>query len=201
MPPSTPRRRWGCLLPLTVAILVVAGFAGYLKLQAWSERSHPPAAAPADLCAAIGPTLFEQLVPDGVRQTESIYSSGSDAACDYSTADNRPIGSDMYGFLHVRLLRYGQVGWDSGADRASAALAHSCKGTAVAGQFHGASGLGNEACTVYSEEGQGGTAHGSAVVRRGADLFWVDYYRHPGTAQQARQAVTEVALASLAGVS
>ncbi|WP_157172331.1 hypothetical protein [Nocardia pneumoniae] len=201
MTSSTSRRRWGCLLPLATVILLVVGFAGYLALQARSERSHPAAAAPADLCEAIGPAVFERSVPDGVPQRESNYSSGSDAACVYSTADSRPPTSGMYGFLRVRLLRYGQVGWDSGAERAAAALADSCAATAVAGQFQSASGLGNEACTAYSETDQDGTAHGSAVIRRGADLIWVDYYRHPGTADQARQAVTEVALASLAATA
>ncbi|WP_433657748.1 hypothetical protein ACQPW1_38890 [Nocardia sp. CA-128927] len=200
MPPSAPRRLWGCLLPLALMVLIVAGFAVYLKLQARSEESHPPAAAPPDLCAAIGPALFERLVPFGVPETASIYSSGSDAACAYSTADGRPIGSNTYGFLRVRLLRYGQIGWDSGADRAADALTSACKSSASAGQFHPSSGLGDSSCAVYSDPDQGGTAHGSVVFRRGADLFSIDYYTHPGTAEQAERAVTEVARAALAGV-
>ncbi|NKY25009.1 hypothetical protein [Nocardia gamkensis] len=197
----TAGRRRGCLLPLTVGILVVLGFAASLAIQARVERAHPPAAAPADLCAAIGPALFEQLVPDGVPSPGGSYSSGPDAACSYRTADSRPSGSDAYGLLDVRVLRYGQVGWDSGAERAGAALATSCRGTAAAGQLHSDGALGDEACSAYSAEGERGTAYGSAVVRRGADLFWVDYYTHPGTAEQVRQGVTAVSLACLAGVS
>ncbi|WP_433196761.1 hypothetical protein ACQP1G_45160 [Nocardia sp. CA-107356] len=164
------------------------------------EESHPPAAAPPDLCAAIGPGLFERLVPDGVPEPKAIYSSGPDAACQYYTTKDRPIGPDTYGFLGVRLLRYGQVGWDSGADRAADALVSSCGNSALAGQFHTASGLGDAACAVYNDEGKDGTAMGSAVVRRGADLFWVDFYTHPGTARQAQQSVAEIAVAALAGV-
>ncbi|KAA8888608.1 hypothetical protein F3087_16585 [Nocardia colli] len=200
MPSFTPRRPWGCLLPLAIMVLVVAGFAVYLKLQSKSEQSHPAAAAPPDLCAAIGPAMFERLVPSGVPDTKASYSSGSDAACDYSTADGRPVGSDTYGYLHVRLLRYGQIGWKSGADLADDAQTSACAGSASAGPYHGASGLGDKACAVYSDEGPGGTAHGSMVMRRGADVFWVDYYTHPGAANRAERAVTEVAQAALAGV-
>ncbi|WP_330251677.1 hypothetical protein OG874_36985 [Nocardia sp. NBC_00565] len=200
MPSSTSPRLMGCLLPLAAVILMVGGFAAYVKLLSWYEDSHPPAAAPPDLCAAIGSGLFERLVPDGVPESKAIYSSGPDAACEYYTAEDRPIGSDSYGFLGVRLLRYGQVGWDSGAERAADALVESCAGSSVAGQFHTTSGLGDAACAVDSDEGEGGTGKGSAVVRRGADLFWVNFYTHPGTAEQARQAVTETALAALQAV-
>ncbi|MGK8555788.1 hypothetical protein [Nocardia gipuzkoensis] len=93
MPPSKPRLLWGYPLPLTSALLVVAGSAVYLKLMAAYEDAHPPAAAPPDLCAAIGPALFERLVPFGAPQAESIYSSGSDASSDYTTADSKPVGS------------------------------------------------------------------------------------------------------------
>ncbi|MEV4237824.1 MULTISPECIES: hypothetical protein [unclassified Nocardia] len=198
--PSTPSRRWGCLLPLAAVVLMFGGFALYLKLGSMYEQSHPAAAAPPDLCAAIGTSLFERLVPDGMPEPSAIYSSGSDAACQYYTDKSRPIGSDTYGFLGVRLLRYGQVGWDSGVDRAADALVSSCANNALAGQFHSVSGLGDAACAVYNDEGKDGTAYGSAIVRRGADLLWVDYYTHPGTATQAQQVVTEIMLAALAGV-
>ncbi|MRH89257.1 hypothetical protein GFY24_17685 [Nocardia sp. SYP-A9097] len=110
------------------------------------------------------------------------------------------VGSNTYGFLHVRLLRYGRVGWSSGSDLASDALAESCENTAIGGRFQGAHGLGDEACVAYQDEGAGGTGFGSAILRRGADLVWVDYYTNPGTTDQARRAVTDVALAALAGV-
>ncbi|WP_433712572.1 hypothetical protein ACQP2U_41245 [Nocardia sp. CA-084685] len=171
-----------------------------MKLLSTYEESHPAAAAPPDLCAAIGTGLFEHLVPDGVPEPEGTYSSDSDAACQYRTAKDRPIDSDTYGFSRVRLLRHGQVGWDSGADRAADALASSCANTSLAGQLHTTSSLGDGACTAYNDEGKDGTATGSAVIRRGADLLWVDYYTHPGTAGQAQQAVTEVTLATLAAV-
>ncbi|MFE7746716.1 hypothetical protein [Nocardia sp. NPDC057455] len=194
-------RRWGCLFPLGIWILVILGFAAYLALQARSERAHPAAAAPADLCVAIGPALFEQLVPHGVPLPGGSYSSGPDAACSFRTGQSRPFGSDAYGLLDVRVLRHGQVGWDSGADRAAAALASSCRNTAAAGRFQSDRGLGDDACSAYSAEGEGGTAYGSAVIRRGADLFWIDYYTHPGTTDQVRQGVTAVSLACLGGVS
>jgi hypothetical protein len=199
MPPAR-RRRPGCLLPLAVVVLIVAGFAVYLGLQARAEKSHPPAAVPPDMCTAIGTDVFERLVPHGVPETGSTYSSGSDASCAYATTSDRSAGPDTYGFLRVRLLRYGQIGWTSGPDRASAALRDSCDDAAVAGQLHGASGLGDQSCAAYRDEGAGGTALGSAVFRRGADLFWVDYYTHPGTADHAAQAVAEVATAALAGI-
>lgn len=197
---SASSRPWGCLLPLAAVVLVFAVLGLYVKLLSMYEDSHQAAAAPPDLCAAIGIGLFERLVPDGVPEPKGIYSSGSDAACQYHTAENRPITSDAYGFLGVRLLRHGQVGWDSGADRAADALASSCANTALAGQLHTASSLGDAACTAYNDEGKDGTATGSAIVRRGADLLWVDYYTHPGTARQAQQAVTETTLAALTGV-
>lgn len=200
MPSFTPRRPWGCLLPLAIMVLVVAGFAVYLKLQSKSEQSHPAAAAPPDLCAAIGPALFERLVPFGARDAGASYSTGSDAACGYRTAKDTPIGSDTYGYLQVRLSRHGQIGWKSGSDHAADVHASACAGNATAGPFRGASGLGDKACAVYTDEGSGGTGLGSTVVRRGADVFWVDYYTHPGTANQAERAVTEVAQAALAGV-
>ncbi|MGV9663761.1 hypothetical protein [Nocardia niigatensis] len=140
-------------------------------------------------------------MPHSAPLTEAIYSSGSDAACDYHTPNDRRIGSDAaYGRLHVRLLRYGRVGWHSGSDRASDALARSCDGTPVAGRFHSARGLGDEACVTYQDDAANDTDFGSAIVRRGADLFWVDYSTHPGTAGQAERAVTEVVMASLAGI-
>lgn len=197
---SVSPRRWGCLLPLAVVVLMFGGFALYMKLLSMYEDSHPAAAAPPDLCAVIGTGLFERLVPDGVPEPKATYSSGSDAACEYYTAKSRPIRSDTYGFLGVRLLRHGQVGLDSGADRAAEALASSCANTALAGSLHTTSSLGDAACAAYNDEGEDGTATGSAVVRRGADLLWVDYYTHPGTAGQAQQAVTETTLAALAGV-
>ncbi|MEV2221574.1 hypothetical protein AB0E01_17040 [Nocardia vinacea] len=177
-----------------------AGLGLYIKILSMYEESHSAAAAPPDLCAAIGTGLFEHLVPEGVPDPKGTYSSGSDAACQYRTAADRSIDSDTYGFLGVRLLRHGQVGWDSGADRAADALTSSCANTALAGQLHTTSSLGDAACTAYNDEGKDGTATGSVVVRRGADLLWVDYYTHPGTARQAQQAVTETTLAALAGV-
>jgi hypothetical protein len=185
---------------MAAVVLVIAGSAFLPKLLDAINDADPSAAAPPDLCAAIGPALFERLVPDGVPVTEAIYSSGSDAACEFRTANNSQVGSDTYGSLQVRLLRYGRSGWNSGPDVASDALTESCDNTAIGGRFHGARGLGDEACVAYQDEGKGGTALGSAVVRRGADLFWVDYYTHPGTVGQAEQAVTDVASASLAGV-
>ncbi|MFE3701563.1 hypothetical protein ACFXO7_27265, partial [Nocardia tengchongensis] len=164
------------------------------------DAADPAAAAPPDLCAAIGPALFERLVAHGVPRTESNFSSGSDAACDYRTPDDRQFGSDTYGFLHVRLLRYGRVAWHSGADLASDALESACDGTAVAGRFRNARSLGDEACTASREEDNGATGFASAIVRRGADLLWVDYYAHPGTIDQAEHAVPEVVLAALAAV-
>lgn len=165
------------------------------------DNAHPAAAAPPDLCAAIGPALFERLVPNGAPLTGATYSSGSDASCDYMTANNRSVGHDEYGDLHVRLLRYGRIAWNSGADRASDTVGKDCDGSSMAGRFHRLKALGDEACTAYSDEGQGGVAYGSAVIRRGADVLWIDFYTHPGTADQARQAVTEVASASLAGIA
>lgn len=200
MPSTVPRRRLGCLTALGAVLVVIAGSAFLPKLLDAIDAADPPAAVPPDLCVAIGPALFERLVPDGVPLTEAIHSSGSDAACDYHTPNDRQIGSDNYGSLHVRLLRYGRVGWHSGAYLASDALARSCDGTAVGGRFHGARGLGDEACVAYQNQGAGDTALGSAVIRRGADLFWVDYYTHPGTVDQAERAVTEMALAALAGI-
>ncbi|MEV0463615.1 hypothetical protein AB0I30_13805 [Nocardia tengchongensis] len=164
------------------------------------DDADPPAAAPHDLCAAIGTALFERLVPGGIPLTETTYSSGSDAGCDYRTANGGQVGSNSYGSLHVRLLRYGRVGWYSGSDRASHALAESCDGTGASGRFHGVPGLGDESCSAFEDEGADRTGRGSAIVRRGSDLFWVDYYTHPGTGDQAERAVTEVALASLAGI-
>ncbi|MFG1792660.1 hypothetical protein [Nocardia sp. NPDC049149] len=198
--PLWRRRRWGYVLPLVAGVLCLAGLVVYSTVHGKAEQSEPPAAAPPDLCLAIGPTTMARLVPDGVPETASNYSTGPDAACIYSTADGRPVGSTDYGYLRVRLLRYGRIGWDTGAERAAKALAESCESTATAGQFLRTRAFGDEACAAYSDVGDGGTAHGSAVVRRNADLFWVDYYTHPGTENDAQRAVTEVVSAALTGV-
>ncbi|MEU0503697.1 hypothetical protein [Nocardia sp. NPDC005998] len=102
--------------------------------------------------------------------------------------------------MDVRLRRHDQVSRDSGADRAADALASSCANTALAGSLQTATSLRDAACTAYNDGRKDGTAYGSAVVRRGADLLWVEYYTHPGAAGQAQQAVTETTLAAPAGV-
>lgn len=188
---------------LVVGGVVVAAFALlgiYVKVVDAVERAHPAAAAPPDLCAAVGTSLFERLVPDGVPLADANYSSGSGAACDYVTADRAASGSEMYGSLHVRLLRHGQVNWDTGDERASHYLAQLCAASPMAGKFAPTDAFGDEACAVATADG-GGTAYGSAVVRRGADLFEVGYYLHPGSASQAQGALGEAVTAALAGVS
>lgn len=178
---------------------MIAAATGFVMLGDRYTRSHPPAAAPADLCSAIGIPVFERLVPAAARVTEATYSSGGDAACYYITRDSPP-GNDGYGLLHVRLLRYGGFFWRSGTARASNALDHVCDGPAVAGQLHDATGLGDEACAADSDEGPGGTGASSVILRRGADVIWIDYSRHPATTAQTQQAVVDVAMAALAGV-
>ncbi|GIG70449.1 hypothetical protein [Phytomonospora endophytica] len=192
------RPRWGCLIPLVVVVVVGAAFAVYLLVQRDAERDHPPAAAP-DLCVVLG-DLPVRLVPHDEVEAEATYTSGPDASCVHSTADGRPAGSEDYGFLRARLLRYGQIGFTSGPDRAGETFVSECAAGFTAGPSSGLPGLGDEACAAYSDEGEGGTAHGSVVARRGADLFWVDYYVHPGAAEQAGEAVAETARTLLAGV-
>ncbi|GAB2450909.1 hypothetical protein [Nocardia tengchongensis] len=93
-----------------------------------------------------------------------------------------------------------RVAWHSGSDRASDALESACDGTAVAGRFRNARGLGDEACTASRDEDNGATGFASAIVRRGSDLLWVDCYRHPGTIDQAEHAVPEVVSVAFAAV-
>ncbi|MFC9892086.1 hypothetical protein ACFVMC_00190 [Nocardia sp. NPDC127579] len=199
---NSSRRRLRLLqvvLVITVVLFVVLSVFGEKIMDAVNE-SDPAADAPPDLCAAIGTTLFERLVPDGVADTETNYSTGRDARCAYRTADgSRSSTSDTYGFLEVRLLRHGRFAWKSRSDVASEAFVSACGNTKIGGKLQGEHGLGDEACTAYTQDGA--TAIGSAVIRRGADLFWVDYYTHPGSGPQVRSAMTEVVSASLAGTS
>ncbi|QLY29342.1 hypothetical protein H0264_29310 [Nocardia huaxiensis] len=177
-------------------VLVVAASAMLPKLLDWYDDRHPAAPAPADLCITVGVGLFERFVPAAQRDTSATYSSGSDARCAYR--ENSTAGTDEYGLLQVRLLRYGQIGWNSGADLAADAIDFGCESASIAGQFRDSTGLGDEACTAYTDEGEGGVAYGAAVIRRGADLIQIDYYRHPGSSGQALAAVNEVARALLA---
>lgn len=193
------RRPWGCLIPLAAVVVIGAGFAVYLLVQREAERDHPAAAAP-DLCAVLG-GLPGRLVPHAEVEAETTYVSGPDASCVYSTADTRPAGSEDYGYLRARLLRYGQIGFASGADRAAEAFTGECAAGFTAGPGHDLPGMGDAGCAAYDDEGDGGTAHGSVVVRRGADLFWVDFHVHPGTARQAEEAVAETARTLLSGVT
>ncbi|MVU78963.1 hypothetical protein GPX89_17130 [Nocardia sp. ET3-3] len=177
---------------------MIAASAFLPKLLDTIDAADPPAAAPADLCAALGQALFERLVPYGVPQTQTIYSTGPDAACDHRTPNNRQADPDAYGSLHVRLLRYSRVGWHSPSGRASHAFAESCDNSAIGGSFQHTSGIADEACVAYQEESDSGS--GSAIVRRGADLFWVDNQTHLGTVDSARRAVADVVSAFLAAV-
>lgn len=190
---------WGCLIPLVAVVVIGAAFTVYLLMQQKSERDDPPAAAP-DLCVVLG-DLPVRVVPDGEVEKETTYTSGADASCVYSTADGRPAGSEDYGFLRTRLLRYGQIGSASGPDRAAATFESECAAGFTAGPSSSVSGLGDEACAGYSDEGDGGTAHGSVVVRRGADVFWVDYYVHPELAAKAEEVVGETIRVLLGGVT
>ncbi|MFD3704882.1 hypothetical protein ACFWUP_17230 [Nocardia sp. NPDC058658] len=186
----------GCLVGLGSVVLIFVVFGvGLHLLERW-ERSEPAAAVPPDLCAVIGPALFERAVPFGERMPAASYSGDSDAACEFHTADNHPIGVDEYGNLKVRLLRYGRIWWISGADQASKALASWCDGSAMMGRFVPGAGLGDESCNADGDDGE--TAASSVVVRRGADLIWVDHYRHPASASDTRRTVREVAAATLA---
>ncbi|MFE6858090.1 hypothetical protein [Nocardia sp. NPDC057668] len=193
---STFRRR--LLWAVAVVVLVFAALGIYVKVVAAVERARPAAAAPPDLCAAVGTSLFEKLVPEAVPLADANYSSGPGAACDYVSARGGS-GSEMYGSLHVRLLRHGQVNWDTGSERAAAYLADLCRATAMGGKFSATTAFGDEACAVSTVDG-GGTAYASAVVRLGADLLSVNYYVHPGGAAQAQRAVEETVAAALEGV-
>lgn len=190
---------WGCLFPLVAVVVIGAAFAVYLLMQRDAERDHPAAAAP-DLCVVLG-DLPARVVPHGEQEKEATYMSGSDASCVYSTADGRPAGSEDYGFLRTRLLRYGQIGSASGPDRAAETFERECAAGFTAGPSGAVSGLGDAACAAYSDEGEGGTADGSMVVRRGADLFWVDYYVHPELAAKAEEVIGETARTLLDGVA
>lgn len=176
---------WGCLIPVVVVLVLGGALAAYLLMQREAERDHPAAAAP-DLCVILG-DLPARVVPHGEVEKETTYTSGSDASCVYTTADTHP----DYGFLRTRLLRYGQIGSATGAERAETAYEGECAAGFTAGPSSPVSGLGDAACSGYSDEGDGGTAHGSVVVRRGADLFWVDYYVHPALADEAETVVGE----------
>ncbi|MBF6353834.1 hypothetical protein IU449_04590 [Nocardia higoensis] len=197
---SNSRRTWGWRPAIALIVGAVVVSAALPALFDVIEDADPAATVPPDLRAALGPDLFQRLVPRALPVPDTTYSSGSDAVCDFRSDDRTVPRADTYGFLHVRVLRYGRIGWHSGADRAAEAHAWSCDASAIGGLFRDTSNLGDEACLAVQDEGEGGTASGSAVVRRGADVFWVDYYTHPGTAAEAERAVTDTVSAALTAV-
>ncbi|WP_433562655.1 hypothetical protein ACQP1O_35110 [Nocardia sp. CA-151230] len=98
MPPPPRRRPSGCLTALVaIVVAVVVSLLIPKALQAIDD-ADPPAAAPPDLCAAIGPAHFEKSVPNGVPVSASTYSAGSDTACDYRTNNSPP---SRYGRVSV----------------------------------------------------------------------------------------------------
>lgn len=184
---------------LAVTAVMLAAAMGYVVLGERYTRTHPPAAAPADLCSVIGASLIESLVPGGAPVPEATPSSGAGASCHYLTR-NSPPGTDSYGLLHVRLLRHGGVFWRQGTTRASDALGAACDVSGFAGKLYDTEGYGDEACTADHDGGSDGTSESSVILRRGADLIWVDYALHPAGAGQTRQGVVEVVGATLGAI-
>ncbi|WP_067987685.1 hypothetical protein [Nocardia caishijiensis] len=186
-------------MPVTVVVTVIAVSAALpAALDRWT-RAHPPASAPADLCEAVGAARFQRWVPAGVRDPDSTYSSGSDAMCTYRTPTDEPGHADAYGYLQVRVLRYGDIGWTSGTERAVDALEFACGVTPMAGSFGPDEGFGDEACLARGDSGDE-TAAATLVVQHGADLISVDHYRRSATPEFARLAVEDVATAALAAL-
>ncbi|MEU4601153.1 hypothetical protein [Nocardia sp. NPDC023988] len=189
----------GCLFLVAAVVVVIALSAALpVALDRWT-RAHPSAPAPADLCAAIGVARFERWVPAGVPDPGSTYSSGSDAMCTYRTPSDGPGHADAYGYLQVRVLRYGDIGSTSGTERAAEALEFGCGNTAMAGSFRPHEGFGDDACLATGDSGDD-TAAGSMVIQRGADLISVDHYRHRATPRFAQMAVEDVTAAALVAV-
>lgn len=187
----------GCATLIVVPVLLSVAAWGYTRLMDASDEAHPPADAPADLCAVVGDDLAATLVPHAVRTTEAVYSNGPDAACQWDTDESRTGG---YGSLSVRILRYGQIGGDDGPSRADGAFGDDCDAFISNYEGIGLSGLGDEACTASEMDSTGGTAFADLVVRKGADLVWVRYYVNPGEGIDVDQRVVDVAAKLLAGV-
>lgn len=189
-----PRKRpyLGCAALIVAPVLLIAVFWGYQRLTDASDRDHPAADAPADLCASVGDDLAATLVPDATRTAGATYSSGPDAACQWDTAQPRTGG---YGSLWVRILRHGQVSGVDGTSRADGVFGDGCEAIVSNYQATGLAGLGDESC-VATEDSADGTAHADLVTRRGADIVWVRYYVNPG--EDVRQRAVDVAAKVLA---
>lgn len=192
----------GCGLPVVLVVAVVVAGLAYVRLTERSDRDHPAATAPADLCAVVGEQTVARFVPFPERESEGVYSSttpaNGDAGCAWSSGGART--GESYALLRVRVLRHGQIANKSGVDRASEAYDDVCKDPGGAGVGGTVTGLGDEACVAEDDPDSDRTASAYLRVRRGADLFWVDYSLHPGTARDVRDRATELARRMLAGV-
>ncbi|WP_067659510.1 hypothetical protein [Nocardia harenae] len=196
MSPSKLGTRGRLLAAIVAILLIVVAALVPTVLDAVADDDEP-AAAPPDLCAAIGVTVFERWVPAALPVPEATYSSGPDAACDYRSD---PRSNTASGSLHVRLLAHGRFAWRSGADRASRALAAACEATTASGPLRETESLGRPACVAYQEDTAADIGSGSAVIRDGADLYWIDYVAGPGSIDRVREAIADVASAALSRV-
>lgn len=186
----------GCAVLLVAPVLLSVALWGFGELMKASDAAHPPADAPADLCAVVGDDLAEKLVPNAVRTAEAVYSRGADAACQWNT--RQPVTGD-YGSLSVRILRYGQVSWEDGPWVADDEFGEDCEALVSGYESAELGGLGDEACVATDTDSTGGTAFADLVVHRGADLVWVRHHVNPGEGVDVGQRVVDVAATLLAG--
>jgi hypothetical protein len=199
-----PARGLATLILVVVTLVGMSTAAVVLaRHQDQSDRDHPAAAPPADLCAVLDPATVERMVPWPARTDEETYSSrtaaNGDAGCGFRTV-GAPPAQDRYGSLTVRVLRHGQVAGLSGTRRAEKAYDELCASleNGVPGQPGAIDGkLGDQACLMLDSGSSGGTVFGYLRVRRAADLLYVDYYIHPGAQRQVETAVADISRAVL----
>jgi hypothetical protein len=199
MPAEQPKAHgiplWAMLAAGCVVIVAITAF-GYLQLVGEEPADPQPApTAPDDLCAVVGEDLVAQLLPGELRLGETgNYSEGPDASCAYDSATD----DGGYGHVNMRLLRYGESDGVDGVTRADETFGDGCDAAISNIESTAQPGLGEEACIAAAEDSSG-TAHGDVVVRRGADLIWVNYWVNPGSASDAEEAVLGLAEKLLSG--